>query len=155
MVSTIEPLVSVNRNTLHVESAADLGTSHADAVKVRQILYNLLSNACKFTDHGHITFSVTRELQDGAAYHTFVIHDTGIGMTEEQLARLFQAFTQAEASTVRQYGGTGLGLVISQHYCRMMGGRISVESDLGLGSRFSVRLPAKVDPYGPHPPQAF
>ena len=155
VVSTIEPLVSVNRNTLHVESAADLGTSHADAVKVRQILYNLLSNACKFTDHGHITFSVTRELQDGAAYHTFVIHDTGIGMTEEQLARLFQAFTQAEASTVRQYGGTGLGLVISQHYCRMMGGRISVESDLGLGSRFSMRLPAKVDPYGPRPPQAF
>ena len=153
VVSTIEPLVSVNHNTLHIESAADLGTSHADAVKVRQILYNLLSNACKFTDHGHITFAVTRELQEGAAYHTFVIQDTGIGMTEEQLARLFQAFTQAEASTVRQYGGTGLGLVISQHYCRMMGGRISVESDLGLGSRFSMRLPAKVDPYGPHPPQ--
>ena len=147
VVSTIQPLVSINHNTLHVQSTGALGTSHADAVKVRQILYNLLSNACKFTDHGHIAFAIRREIRDGAAYHVFDIQDTGIGMTEAQVAKLFQAFTQADASTTRQFGGTGLGLVISQHYCQMMGGHITVESRLGVGSTFSVRLPADVTPY--------
>jgi signal transduction histidine kinase len=147
VVTTIEPLVSINHNTLHVQRAAELGTSHADAVKVRQILYNLLSNACKFTDHGHITFAITREIRDGEAWHVFTVQDSGIGMTEAQVDRLFQAFTQAEASTVRLYGGTGLGLVISQHYCRMMGGHITVDSCLGMGSTFDVRLPADVTPY--------
>jgi signal transduction histidine kinase len=148
VVTTIEPLVSVNHNTLHVESAGDLGTSLSDAVKVRQILYNLLSNACKFTEYGHIVFTIKREIRDGEACHVFDIQDTGIGMTEGQVARLFQAFTQAEVSTMRQYGGTGLGLVISQRYCRMMGGRITVESSLGVGSTFSVCLPVDVAPYG-------
>lgn len=148
VVTTIEPLVSVNHNSLHVESAGELGTSLSDAVKVRQILYNLLSNACKFTEHGHIVFTIKREIRDREAYHVFDIQDTGIGMTEGQVARLFQAFTQAEASTMRQYGGTGLGLVISQRYCRMMGGHITVESSLGVGSTFSVCLPADVTPYG-------
>ena len=147
VVTTIHPLVSINHNTLHVQSTGALGTSHADAVKVRQILYNLLSNACKFTDHGHIAFAIRREIRDGAAYHVFDIQDTGIGMTEAQVAKLFQAFTQADASTTRQFGGTGLGLVISQHYCQMMGGHITVESRLGVGSTFSVRLPADVTPY--------
>ena len=147
VVTTIHPLVSINHNTLHVQSTGALGTSHADTVKVRQILYNLLSNACKFTDHGHIAFAIRREIRDGAAYHVFDIQDTGIGMTEAQVAKLFQAFTQADASTTRQFGGTGLGLVISQHYCQMMGGHITVESRLGVGSTFSVRLPADVTPY--------
>ena len=146
VVTTIHPLVSINHNTLHVQSTGALGTSHADAVKVRQILYNLLSNACKFTDHGHIAFAIRREIRDGAAYHVFDIQDTGIGMTEAQVAKLFQAFTQADASTTRQFGGTGLGLVISQHYCQMMGGHITVESRLGVGSTFSVCLPADVTP---------
>ncbi len=148
VVTTIQPLVSINHNTLHVQSASELGTVHADAVKVRQILYNLLSNACKFTEHGHITFAITQEMRNGEACHVFNIQDTGIGMTEAQVARLFQAFTQADASTVRQYGGTGLGLVISQHYCRMMGGHITVDSDFGVGSTFCVYLPVDVTPYG-------
>jgi signal transduction histidine kinase len=150
VVTTIEPLVSINHNTLHVQSVGELGTSFSDAVKVRQILYNLLSNACKFTEHGHITFVIAREIRDGEAYHVFEIQDTGIGMTEAQVPRLFHAFTQAEASTMRQYGGTGLGLVISQRYCRMMGGHITVESSLGVGSTFYMCLPADISPYCCH-----
>ncbi len=114
---------------------------HADLTKVRQALFNLLSNASKFTDHGTITLSVQRESDDRL---TFAVSDTGIGMTEEQLSRLFQAFSQAEASTRSQYGGTGLGLAISRQFCRLMGGDLTVESAYGQGSTFTVRLPAAV-----------
>jgi len=133
--------VEKNANTLVVSCPDDLGSMHADLTKVRQALFNLLSNASKFTDHGTITLSVQRESDDRL---TFAVSDTGIGMTEERLSRLFQAFSQAEASTRSQYGGTGLGLAISRQFCRLMGGDLTVESAYGQGSTFTVRLPAAV-----------
>jgi signal transduction histidine kinase len=114
---------------------------HTDLTKVRQTLFNLLSNAAKFTDHGAITLTVERQPDDWLA---FSVADTGIGMTEEQLGRLFEAFAQAEASTRSRYGGTGLGLTISRHFCRLMGGDLTVESTYGQGSTFTVRLPLEV-----------
>ena len=114
---------------------------HADQTKVRQALFNLLSNASKFTDHGTISLTVQRDPDD---WLTFAVADTGIGMTEEQLGRLFEAFSQAEVSTRSKYGGTGLGLAISRHFCRLMGGDLTVESVYGKGSRFTVRVPVVV-----------
>jgi signal transduction histidine kinase len=137
----VQPLVEKNQNELVVACPPDLGTMHADQTKVRQTLFNLLSNAAKFTDHGTISVTVKREPDDRI---TFAVSDTGIGMTEEQLGRLFEAFSQAEASTRSKYGGTGLGLAISRHFCRMMGGDLTVESAYGRGSTFTVRLPAVV-----------
>jgi PAS domain S-box-containing protein len=143
-VTTIQPLAEQNRNTLVLHCASDVGTMWADLTKVRQSLFNLLSNACKFTAQGTITLAVSRETMDGAAWITFRVTDTGIGMTPEQMGKLFQAFAQADASTTRQYGGTGLGLAITRHFCQMMGGNISVESAPGQGSTFTIRLPAVV-----------
>jgi signal transduction histidine kinase len=137
----VQPLVEKNGSTLVVACPDDIGTMHADLTKVRQTLFNLLSNAAKFTDHGTITLSVQRESDD---WLTFAVADTGIGMTEAQLGRLFEAFSQAEASTRSKYGGTGLGLAISRHFCRVMGGDLTVESTYGQGSTFTVRLPAVV-----------
>ena len=125
-------------NTLVVSCADDLGPMQADQTKVRQVLFNLLSNAAKFTDRGSITLTVAREPDD---WLTFAVADTGIGMTEEQLGRLFEAFSQAEASTRSRYGGTGLGLAISRHFCRLMGGDLTVESTYGEGATFTMRLP--------------
>src|SRR3954471_1298603 len=130
-----------NGNSLVVAGSDDIGQMQADLTKVRQTLFNLLSNAAKFTDHGAISLAVERESDD---WLTFAVSDTGIGMTEEQLGRLFEAFSQAEASTRSRYGGTGLGLAISRHFCRMMGGDLTVESIHGQGSTFCVRLPAQV-----------
>src|SRR4029079_9653098 len=113
----------------------------ADLTKVRQTLFNLLSNAAKFTDHGAISVTVQRESED---WLTFAVTDTGIGMTEEQLGRMFEAFSQAESSTRSKYGGTGLGLAISPHFCRMMGGDLTVSSVYGQGSTFTVRMPRVV-----------
>ncbi|MFQ6024883.1 MAG: ATP-binding protein, partial [Acidiferrobacterales bacterium] len=141
VVTTIKPLVDKNANTLQVHCADDLGTMRADLTKVRQALFNLLSNACKFTERGTITLGVTRETVDGAAWIKFRVTDTGIGMTPEQMGKLFQAFHQADASATRKYGGTGLGLAISQRICQMMGGEITVESALGQGSTFTISLP--------------
>ena len=137
----VQPLVGKNGNTLVVACAYDLGSMHVDQTKLRQVLFNLLSNAAKFTDHGTISLTVQHET-DG--WLTFAVSDTGIGMTEEQLGRLFEAFAQAEASTRSKYGGTGLGLAISRHFARMMGGDLTVESVHGRGSTFTVRLPAVV-----------
>ena len=114
----------------------------ADLTKVRQALFNLLSNASKFTDHGTITLTVQRESDD---WLTFAVADTGIGMTDEQMGRLFEAFSQAEASTRTKYGGTGLGLAISRQFCRLMGGDLTVTSVYGQGSTFTVRLPVVPD----------
>jgi signal transduction histidine kinase len=135
------PLVDKNANTLVVSSPDGIGSMQADQTKVRQALFNLLSNASKFTDHGTISLTVKREPDD---WLSFAVTDTGIGMTEEQLSRLFEAFSQAEASTRSQYGGTGLGLAISRHFCRLMGGDLTVTSVHGQGSTFTVRLPTKV-----------
>ena len=133
-----QPLVEKNGNALVVTCPDDIGTMLADQTKLRQTLFNLLSNAAKFTDHGTITLTVKREPDD---WLTFAVSDTGVGMTEEQVARLFEAFSQAEASTRSRYGGTGLGLAISRHFCRLMGGDLTVESTYGQGATFTVRLP--------------
>jgi CheY-like chemotaxis protein len=136
--------VEKNANTLEVHCADDLGTMRADLTKVRQGLFNLLSNACKFTERGTITLGANREMVDGTAWIKFRVSDTGIGMTPEQMGKLFETFTQAEGSTTRKYGGTGLGLAISQKFCHMMGGDITVDSALGQGTTFTILLPAQV-----------
>ncbi len=118
----------------------DLGPMHADQTKVRQTLFNLLSNASKFTEGGTITLSARR---DGDMFR-FDVRDTGIGMTPEQLGKLFQAFSQADASTTRKFGGTGLGLTISRQFCRLMGGDLTVESVIDEGSTFTATLPRQV-----------
>jgi PAS domain S-box-containing protein len=143
VATTVRPLVEKNANALLVEDAGGLGTMRSDLTKVRQVLLNLLSNACKFTRQGTITLAATRENggREGDRIR-FRVADSGIGMTPEQLGRLFQAFSQAEASTARNYGGTGLGLAISRRFCQLMGGDITVASEPGRGSTFTVTLPA-------------
>jgi len=136
----VQPLVEKNGNRLVIECPEDVGAMQADLTKVRQALFNLLSNAAKFTERGTITLTAQRETNE---WVTFAVADTGIGMTEEQLGRLFEAFSQAEASTRSKYGGTGLGLAISRHFCRLMGGDLTVTSTYGRGSTFTVRLPAR------------
>ena len=141
MLTTIEPLVEKNGNTLQAHYPPDLGVIRADMTRLRQILFNLLSNACKFTERGSIRLDAFRSVTDGTEWIHFRVSDTGIGMTPEQINRLFQEFTQVDASTTRKYGGTGLGLAISRRFSEMMGGQIAVESALGGGSTFSVRIP--------------
>jgi len=140
--SIIRPSVEKNRNAFVIECPADIGVMHADLVKMKQVLFNLLSNAAKFTEGGTITLTVRRRTEP--ATYTFAIRDTGIGITAEQISRLFEAFSQAEAHTARKYGGTGLGLALSREFCRMMGGDITVESVAGEGSTFTVTLPTVV-----------
>jgi hypothetical protein len=144
VAGAIVPLADKRGNRVDVVGARELGTIHADVTKLRQVLYNLLSNACKFTQEGVITVGCERIAQSDGDAVAVAVHDTGIGMTEEQLGRLFQAFTQADASTARRYGGTGLGLVISRKYCRMMGGDITVTSREGHGATFTITLPVRV-----------
>jgi len=144
VVSTIKPLVQKNGNALKVECEENLGPMRADATKVRQGLFNLLSNACKFTDKGTITLQVERQRGTGVGHFVFRVSDTGIGMTQNQMDKLFKAFTQADASTTRKYGGSGLGLAITRHFCQMMGGDVSVESEPGKGSTFTIKVPAVV-----------
>jgi Amt family ammonium transporter len=176
VVTTIQPLIQKNNNTLEVHCAEDAGLMRADLTKVRQIIFNLLSNASKFTERGVITLMVERRkaesgiermnalsedrearlksesdlqpstfnLQPSQEWLIFGVSDTGIGMTSEQMENLFQEFTQADASTTRKYGGTGLGLTISRRFCHMMGGEIEVESEPGRGSTFTVWLPTQV-----------
>ena len=143
VVNTIEPLLQKNANTLDVQCAPNLGVMRADSVKVRQSLLNLLSNACKFTEKGAIQLRVARDVSLEPEWLTFEVKDTGIGMSADQLDSVFEPFTQADPSTTRKYGGSGLGLAISQHFCNMMGGYITAESALGVGSTFCIRLPAR------------
>jgi signal transduction histidine kinase/DNA-binding response OmpR family regulator/HAMP domain-containing protein len=145
IAAIVQPLVEKNSNTLQVHCPNDLGLMRADATKVRQSLFNLLSNASKFTEKGTVSLDVARERADNRDWFTFTVTDSGIGIAPEHLDRLFQAFTQAEASTTRRFGGTGLGLAISRHFCQMMGGDISVASEAGKGSTFAIRLPAAVE----------
>ncbi|MEG4458030.1 HAMP domain-containing sensor histidine kinase [Microcoleus sp. N9_A1] len=163
VMTTAQPLVEKKGNALALKTKGELGTMYADQPKVRQILLNLLSNAAKFTEKGVITIAVERikieksrsakqnknnDFQSGSNYTSqvlmFRVSDTGIGMTDEQLEQIFKPFTQADASTTRKYGGTGLGLTISQRLCQILGGEISVESEDGKGSTFIVSLPERV-----------
>ncbi|HKI86282.1 MAG TPA: ATP-binding protein, partial [Thermoanaerobaculia bacterium] len=144
VVSTVQPLIEKNANVLEVKVEPSLSEVYADLTRVRQVLFNLLSNASKFTREGTINLDVWPETVDGQQRFFMRIKDSGIGMTEEQLAKLFQEFSQADASTTRKYGGTGLGLAISRKLCNMMGGEIKVTSEYGKGSAFTVELPLHV-----------
>jgi len=139
--ATIRPLVEKNQNLLEVSCPADIGTLHADLTRVRQILFNLMSNAAKFTQHGRVGLEVFPLRVAGEEWIEFAVADTGIGLTSEQQRRLFQSFSQADPSTSRKYGGTGLGLVISRRFAQMMGGEIQLQTEFGRGSVFTVRLP--------------
>ncbi|HUO81997.1 MAG TPA: response regulator [Gammaproteobacteria bacterium] len=142
VVGTIEPLVAQNENTLAVGSLDALGEMHTDVTKLRQALFNLLSNAAKFTHGGRISLDVSRVHRGGTDWICFAVADSGIGMTGEELERIFKPFMQADASTTRKFGGTGLGLVITRHFCELMGGGVEVTSEIGRGSTFTIRLPA-------------
>jgi signal transduction histidine kinase len=145
VVAVVQPLAEQRDNRLVLACADDVGEMRADVTKVRQTLFNLLSNACKFTEKGMVTLSSRLDAVPGAAaWLVFDVTDTGIGMTEEEMGRLFQEFSQADVSTARRYGGTGLGLALSRRLCRMMGGEITVTSEPGRGSTFTVRLPREV-----------
>jgi PAS domain S-box-containing protein len=139
--TTIQPLAKKNRNRLEVRCPGDLGRMHADPTRVRQIVLNLLSNAAKFTEHGRVRLVAERTRRAGAEWLVATVSDTGIGMSAEQVGRLFEEFSQADSSTTRRFGGTGLGLAISRRLARLMGGEIEVESALERGSTFTLRLP--------------
>ncbi len=144
VATTIQPLIDRNHNCLEITCVEKLGSIYADLTKVRQSLLNLLSNACKFTENGLIKLKVTKHKTDETNWIVFKVSDNGIGMTPQQQQKIFQAFTQADASTTRKYGGTGLGLVITQRFIEMMGGTVTVESQFGYGTTFTIRLPAEV-----------
>jgi signal transduction histidine kinase len=142
IAAIIQPLAAKNGNRLEVICNASVSAMRADATKVRQVLFNLLSNACKFTHDGTVSLVVEQDVTADAAWVTFSVSDTGIGLTREQAGKLFQEFVQADSGTARKYGGTGLGLALSRRLCRLMGGDITVASEAGRGSTFTVRLPA-------------
>ncbi|MEG4940953.1 urea ABC transporter substrate-binding protein [Microcoleus sp. F4-D5] len=161
VVTTVQPMLGKNGNTLIVNCDRNIGTIYSDSSKLRQALLNLVSNAAKFTERGKITINVWKEEGEVLRVENseklpadpclcqqpsivFQVSDTGIGMTEDQLSRLFGAFTQADDSTTRRYGGTGLGLTISRKFCQMMGGDITVESEFDCGSSFTIRLPIEI-----------
>jgi signal transduction histidine kinase/CheY-like chemotaxis protein len=148
VAGTVRPLAEGNGNRLVVEVAGDLGQMRSDLTKVRQTLLNLSGNASKFTEGGTVTLSARRDGDDVV----FVVADTGIGIAPEHMDRLFQPFSQAESSTARRFGGTGLGLVISRRFCQMLGGDVTVQSEAGVGSTFTVRLPAAFGERPPAPP---
>jgi signal transduction histidine kinase/DNA-binding response OmpR family regulator len=143
VLGTARPLAEQNNNALELDCPEGIGSVHADNMRLRQILLNLLSNACKFAKGGTVRLTVARAEEAGQHWVDLAVSDTGIGMSEEQLGRLFQEFSQADASTTRQFGGTGLGLAISRRLCRLMGGDITVTSAPGEGSTFTVSLPAQ------------
>jgi len=144
VIGTARQLAEQNKNRLVVESPDNLGSLTVDPMRLRQILLNLLSNACKFTQQGEVKLRV-KKVVDGRNWIEIAVADTGIGMTPEQQAKLFEEFTQADSSTARQYGGTGLGLAITRKLARMMGGDVTVASEPGKGSVFTVRLPGSAE----------
>jgi signal transduction histidine kinase len=145
VIKTIEPLASKNSNKVAVQCDPGIGTMQADQMRLRQALLNLMSNANKFTDRGTISIDVRQGQENGRDWITLAVTDTGIGMTPEQMGKLFQEFLQASSTTASKYGGTGLGLAISKRFCQMMGGDIKVESEVGRGSTFTIRLPRIVE----------
>ncbi len=142
VAATVTALAKKTGNVLVVNCADEVGTIHSDLTKVRQTLFNLLSNACKFTQNGTITLAALRDTDEAGDWIEFQVRDTGIGMTPDQQAKVFEAFTQADDSTTRDYGGTGLGLAITKSFCRLMGGDVTLTSEAGKGTTFMVRLPA-------------
>jgi PAS domain S-box-containing protein len=144
LLDTVRPLVEKNENRLTVTCRSDIGMMSADLMKTRQILLNLLSNAAKFTRHGTITLAVEECHVDFQPGLRFIVTDTGVGMTRDQAAKIFDPFTQADVTTTRKYGGTGLGLALVSRFCAMMNGSVEVDSEPGVGSRFTVCLPREV-----------
>jgi signal transduction histidine kinase len=145
VVATVRPVMEKNNNVFELVCADNLGQMYTDQTKLRQVLFNLLSNAAKFTANGRVSLNIYKEDDIKSEFFiVFKVCDTGIGMSQEQLEKLFEAFSQGDASTTKKYGGTGLGLAISRFFCQMMGGEIFVESKLGEGSVFTVRLPVSV-----------
>ena len=140
--ATVDSLIRRKSNTLELEAGAGLGIVQTDVVKLRQCLFNLLSNAAKFTENGRITLDVQRQAGPGGDWVSFSVRDTGIGMTPEQLARLFERFNQADDTTTRRFGGTGLGLALSRAFARLLGGDITVDSTPDVGTCFTLRVPA-------------
>lgn len=145
VLATVGPQAARNHNRISVSDHTAAGEIYTDLTRFRQSLMNLVANACKFTENGEIAVEVASEEHAPADWLVLRVKDTGIGLSQEQQEKLFQAFTQADASTTRKYGGSGLGLAISRHMCRMMGGDISVESELGKGSIFTMRIPAHLE----------
>ena len=154
IVTTLEPAAAKNGNKVRVNMSDQVGMMRADITKVRQILFNLLSNACKFTDHGTVSIDISQNTNHGQDWICFRVSDTGIGITAQQKANLFKEFAQADTSISRKYGGTGLGLAITHRFVQLMKGRISVESEPGKGSTFTVYLPAEVRIDAPEPAQS-
>ena len=145
VITTVAPQMDTNSNRFEVTGTEDnLGEMHVDRTKVCQVLINLLSNAAKFTEDGEVRLEVARQALEGGDWLNFVVRDNGIGMSPEQIDKVFGEFVQAHSTTTRTYGGTGLGLAISHQFCDMLGGDISVQSELGAGSVFTVRLPASM-----------
>jgi signal transduction histidine kinase len=143
LLDLARPLAATKGNRLSIACGPDVGPAFTDAPRLRQALLNLLGNACKFTDRGEVSLMIGTEPDDsGRDWLVARVSDTGIGLTPEQAGRLFQPFTQADASTTRKYGGTGLGLALSRRFCRMLGGDLTVESMTGVGSTFTARVPA-------------
>jgi len=142
--ATAMPLLK--SNTLNIQCPVNIGNLYADMMKTRQVLLNLISNACKFTQNGTVTVNIAPIQIENAEWIEFSVNDTGIGMSESQVNKLFQAFTQADASTTRKYGGTGLGLAISKYFVEMMGGTIHVQSQLDVGTTFAFCLPREPKP---------
>ena len=139
---TAQPLMNQNNNHFKVERGEQLGRVHQDLTKLRQSLLNLVSNAAKFTHDGHITLQATRQTRADGDWLIFAVKDTGIGIAADKLEHVFDEFSQADNSTTRDYGGTGLGLTISRRFCQMLGGDLTVTSQPGVGSTFTIRLPA-------------
>jgi len=149
VVSIVKPLADKNDNAIEVVCPADIGSFRSDRPKVEQALLNLLSNACKFTHKGTVTLALARE---AGSRISFRVSDTGLGMTPAQLGKLFQAFSQVDASSTKRFGGTGLGLAITKHFCTMLGGDVTVESTPGVGSTFTMTLPEQSDAPATEPP---
>jgi len=147
-VNLIQPLIEKNKNRLNLRPMNGTGEMHSDMVKVRQILYNLISNAAKFTTQGEITLEISREAASAAVgdedWITLRVSDTGIGLSDEQINQLFKPFVQGDTSTTRKFGGTGLGLAITKHFCQMLGGDIHASGEAGKGATFTVKLPARI-----------
>jgi signal transduction histidine kinase len=145
VIDTSRNLIVSNRNEFVINRAGDLGIMISDATKLRQSILNLLSNAGKFTKDGKVTLSIVRRKQSGGDWMRISVEDDGIGISQENQQKLFQNFNQADASTASKYGGTGLGLALSQNLCRLMGGTISAQSTFGYGSRFTIDVPVDVE----------